>query len=82
MNDRSDRLEEKIDKVIDKISSIDTTLATQSIILAEHVKRSTQLENRVEPIERHVNMVNGALKLIGLIGIVASIVAAVVTVIK
>jgi len=72
------RLEDKVDKIADSISEINVTLAKQSVILEEHVRRSTNLENRLEPIEKHVHMVSGAMKLAGLLAILAGIVEALV----
>lgn len=74
-NERFSRMEDKIDKVIEKISSIDKTLVKQSVILDEHVKRSTQLENRMDPVETHVKMINGVIKFILLVSAIAGIVA-------
>ena len=66
-NDRFDRIEIKIDKVVEHISSIDSTLAAQHISLKDHIRRTELLEKDVAPIKAHVAMVSGALKLIGLI---------------
>lgn len=60
------RLDEKLDKVVERIGNIDVTLGKQSVILDEHVKRTNLLEAKIEPIEKHVIMVNGVLKLIGI----------------
>lgn len=68
-----EKLEEKIDKIADKISNIDITLGKQSVILEEHVRRTNLLEEQIKPIERHVNMVQGGIKLLGLIALVASV---------
>lgn len=70
----SELMENKLDKIIEKIASIDVTLAKQSVILEEHVKRTNLLEEKIEPIEKHVAMVNGALKLLGLIAIIVAII--------
>jgi len=67
MKDQLDRLEEKLDKMIEKTASIDVTLAKQSVILDEHVKRSNLLEAKLAPVERHVAVVHGILKLIGVL---------------
>lgn len=42
--------DEKLDKLDDRLNSIDVTLAKQSVILDEHVKRSTMLEEMVKPM--------------------------------
>lgn len=68
------RLEDKIDKIVDNISDINITLAKQSTILDEHVRRSTNLEDRVEPLEKHMHMIQGAIKVIGLVAIFAAII--------
>lgn len=65
-----ERIEDKIDKIGDRMSSIDTTLASQHISLQDHIRRTELLENAVEPIKKHVAMVHGALKLIGLVAMV------------
>ena len=74
--DQITRLENKIDIIADKIASIDTTLAKQSIILDEHVRRTNLLEGKVDPIEKHVHMIQGALKLIGMVAIFIGILEA------
>ncbi len=63
----------KLDKVYDKLSSIDATLAAQHVTLEEHVRRTNLLESKVEPIEKHVTMVNGAIKFIMLVGVIIGI---------
>lgn len=68
------RLEDKVDKIADNISEINVTLAKQSVILDEHVKRSNLLEAKMVPLEKHVTMVNGVLKFFGLIAVFASII--------
>ena len=37
-----------------RLDSIDVTLKTQALVLEDHVKRTKQLEDRVEPIEKTV----------------------------
>lgn len=69
----NNRLEEKIDKISDKISSIDVTLAKNTVSLEEHIKRTNILEQKLGPVEKHVNMVDGALKLIAVAAMVATI---------
>jgi len=73
-SERLEKLDVKLDKVIEHIANIDTTLAKQSVILDEHVKRSTQLEDRMEPVEKHVVMINGVLKFLGLLAAIAAII--------
>jgi len=70
-------MDEKLDKIVDKLGAIDSTLAAQHVTLQEHTRRSTLLEEDMKPIKKHVNMVEGAIKFIGLVGIIATIVEAI-----
>lgn len=81
--------ENKILEKLDKLAEIgikqEVNLARLTVTVEEHTKRSNLLEDaqkeihqELEPIKKHVAMVNGALKLIGLVGIMATIVMAVV----
>lgn len=65
MEKRLDRLEEKLDTVSDQLTSIDKTLLTNTIILEEHQRRSLAnekavelLESQLQPITKHVYLVN------------------------
>jgi hypothetical protein len=72
--DREERLERKIDKVIEHISSIDITLSAQHVSLNEHIRRTHLLETQMEKVNAHVNKVNGALKVIMSVGVLVSII--------
>lgn len=71
--ERLTRIEAKVDKMNDRLSSIDSTLSAQHIVLTEHTKRSTQLEARVEPLEQHDAEFVGAIKFIKFVGILAGL---------
>lgn len=71
--DRFNRMESKLDHIVDKIGSIDVTLAAQHVSLKEHIRRTEILEAQVAPIQKSVTMAHGVLKLIGLISLVATI---------
>ena len=71
---RFDRLEEKLDGVTEKIHSIDNTLAAQHESLKEHIRRTRLLEDSIEPVKKHVAMVEGVLKFIGGASVMAAIV--------
>ncbi len=72
----------KIDKIFDRLSSIDVTLAAQHESLKDHIRRTEILEEAFEPVKNHVSMVNGALKFIALCGILATIIEAMHWIIK
>lgn len=69
-----DRLETKMDKVGDRLNKIDVTLVSQHLTLLDHVERSTKLEAIVMPIKKKMDMLQGALAFIGLLGVIAGIV--------
>ncbi len=72
-----DRIEKKVDIVVDKVSSLDATTKVQQTILDEHVRRSTMLEDQIKPIQKHVDRIEGALKFIGALALLAGMAAAV-----
>ena len=49
-DDRLSRIEAKVDSVVDRLGSIDKTLAAQHVSLKQHMRRSDALEAQVKPI--------------------------------
>jgi len=70
-NDDRDWLEGKFNKITDIQAEQAKTLERQVVTLEEHVKRTNLLEEKLAPVERHVAMVNGALKVVGAIATLA-----------
>lgn len=70
---RLDRIEDKIDKVLEKASNTDVTLAKQSVILEEHVRRTEALEAIVMPIKTKVDVATLALKVIAGSGVLGGV---------
>lgn len=68
-----DRIETKIDRLDERQDKADITLTAQHASLVEHVRRTNLLEAKLEPVEKHVAMMQGAIKLIGLVAIIAEI---------
>lgn len=75
MNDnrRLERIEAKIDDLADEQAKMNVILGQQHISLKEHMKRSDILERQFQPVKKHVAMVEGALKLLGLISVLVGI---------
>jgi len=71
------RIEKKLDRLDERLGSIDKTLVAQHVSLEEHIRRTEILESKVEPIEKHVAMINGALKLFGMLCMVGGLIAAI-----
>lgn len=83
------RLESKIDSIQERIASVDVTLAVQAEQLSGHIRRTEiaekrldSIDNQLEPIQKHVNHVEGALKFVGIISLVLGIVAGVMSLIN
>ena len=73
-----------LEKMDGRLDNMDITLTKQSKDLEYHIKRSDQadeaikfLDAKIKPLDKHVNMVEGALKLLGLLALVAGIYSAV-----
>ena len=74
MDDRLERIENKLDKVVDQIGEINETTAKQQVSLEYHIKRTDLLEKKLEPVEAHVSLVSALFKIIAGIAVLAGIV--------
>lgn len=70
----TEKLEAKIDKIMDRISSIDATLAKQEVTLAYHIKRTDLLEKQVEPVQKHTNELKGIVTMLKILALLATII--------
>jgi hypothetical protein len=64
---------ETIDKTL---ISMDKTLALQEQSLREHIKRTNILEQKLEPVEKHVEQVRGVTKFLTWLAAIGGAVAA------
>jgi hypothetical protein len=71
------RILDKLDAMDAKLHSIDKTLVKQEENLAEHMRRTKLLEDKLQPVEDHVKYMHGALKLLIVVSIVFGIMKAV-----
>jgi len=67
-------VEKKLDKIQADIGEIKTHLAVYNQQLIVHIKRSENLEDKIVPIEKHVAMMGGALKLLGILSLIVAII--------
>lgn len=63
MKDEFDNINKKLDIIDEKLGKVDVTLAVNTQSLIEHTRRTKNLEDRVEPIEKHVLMINAFAKI-------------------
>ncbi len=83
------RIEDKIDRISNKIETINITLVKQESNLQEHMRRTdiaeanlALLKEELSPIKTHISKVEGGLKLIGIIGILVSMILGIIEIIK
>lgn len=76
------RIEDKIDKVVDHMGTMNSTLSAQHVSLVEHIRRTELLEEKVKPLESAYLMGKGALKVAAAIVATAGVLEAIITVIN
>lgn len=73
----NERVEGKLDRLDERLDGITQVLVKQEEQLAYHIKRTNLLEEKLEPIEKHVALMNALAKiiiaLIGVGGVIAGI---------
>lgn len=65
------RIYSQLDRVEGKVDNIDVTMARNTTLLEEHIRRTNLLEEELKPIKEHVATVRGGLtwlKIITLFG--------------
>lgn len=90
MNDeRGKRIESKIDSIQQDVREIlitqgkhHVTLEDQAGDLREHIRRTDLLEQQIKPLETKAAMIEGALKLIGILAVLAGIIEGVVALLE
>ncbi len=79
---RLERIEKKLDDTAEHLVSIDVTLAAQHVSLRDHIRRTEILESDIKPVRRHVAMVEGVFKFIGIIATIIGISVAIHGILK
>lgn len=59
------KLIKDVDQIKKSLANVDKTLALQHVSLVEHIRRTSLLEEKLEPVEKHVEQVRGVFKFIG-----------------
>ncbi len=67
------RISDSQELVKKDISEINVTLAKQEVSLADHIRRTEILEAELKPLKKHDAYFVGCLKLIGVLGTLATI---------
>lgn len=88
LSDKIDKVAEKQDKIYDEILIIKVTEVKHAASLEEHMRRTELAEKAIEklsasdieiykviePVQKHVTMIQGVVKFIGLIGVLVGII--------
>ena len=74
--------DEKLDKVLEHIGTIDVVLARQEANLSDQLRRTALLEAQIAPLMRHVAMAQGVAKFVGMLGTVTAILGSLVAWLK
>jgi predicted nucleic acid-binding Zn-ribbon protein len=89
MQEQLDKIEEKVDRIEEKISNIDITLAKQAKDLEHHIYRTDLAESNIEllrseiqPVKKHVALMDASLKVIGAIASIATFVLGIIRLIS
>jgi len=78
----NDKLDEKLQRIAEHLGAIDVTLAKQQVSLDHHVKRTDLLEAQVKPVFAGITALNGAVRFVKFIGVLALIAEAVHVVLR
>lgn len=80
-----DKFESKLDSLDSRLDAVDKTLVKQEANLGEHMRRTDLAESRmdiiqadIQPIKKHVAMMEGALKGIGVLATIVGIIAGII----
>lgn len=84
MDDKFQRLEDKLDKVNDRLNDIDKNVAVYNEQLKIHIEGTVQNREQLHlfrqkfdsdfaPVKKHIAMVEGVLKFLGVISLLAGI---------
>jgi predicted nucleic acid-binding Zn-ribbon protein len=89
MQEQLDKIEEKVDRIEEKISNIDITLTKQAKDLEHHIYRTDLAESNIEllrseiqPVKKHVALMDASLKVIGAIASIATFVLGIIRLIS
>lgn len=77
MKEQMERIECKVDKMIDELSQTRVDIAQIKVDVAHHIKRSDAFELALKPVTAHVQNMQGAFMLMGGISLIAGIAAAI-----
>lgn len=67
----------KQDRQQETLVKLQELAAVHNSQLAEHMRRTEQLETAIQPMQKHVSQVDGAMKLLGLISLLVGVIVAI-----
>lgn len=82
MKDELNKLDAKVDRLDTRLDSIDKTLILNTEHLAQHMRRTTNLEERIIPLEQLSNITTALVKIGVAFGGVSAATLAILEIIK
>lgn len=83
------KFETKLDSLDSRLDSVDKTLVKQEANLGEHMRRTDlaekqigNIQEEIRPIKRHVIMMEGALKGLGLLAVLVGLISGILKIIS
>jgi hypothetical protein len=76
------KIDQKLEKIEDSIQEIKITLVRNTDSLEYHIRRTDLLEKNLEPVQTHVKHVEGVIKFIGIIALIAGIGASIMKILN
>lgn len=73
LQDQTNKLDEQHQELDRRLDNIEKVMIAQEINLKEHIRRTDLLEEALKPIQKHVAMVEGVFKFLGLISLLLGI---------
>jgi hypothetical protein len=73
---RKTETNKRLDEIEKILSAIDKTLAINTEHLAEHMRRTHNIEDELKSVVKHVEQMRGASKLLTLLALLATVVSA------
>lgn len=68
MNDWNNRIDAKLDHVVEKLEATNIILARNTASLEAHMEQTMLLKKEIQPLKKHVELVNAAAKVLSALG--------------
>lgn len=84
ITEKLEKVEERLDCIDGRLNNLDITSAKQEVNLETHMRRTELAEesiqiirSEIQPLKKHIHMVEGAFKLLGVVSLIVGLMRAV-----